>query len=257
MALSTRAIFAQVAALNRSIKRSGNPERMLHYLDLLDQSNLSRSTMQIATEELPSPFQQWCLFRARAYYYSKRYAECIDLCTMALEDDVQWINGGEGWLRCRIAVCKEKLGDPDALWDMYRLIQMPIELRWYVFHTLAEYVLDCDLPVRAFFYMSRGALTHYEHESLHAKWRLFWLGARICDHLNAPNLSALHSLLAVKLCIENRRPLERDLVERVDMLPVDPFASPSATELYGMLRPMWHTVYFGNSNSQVDNEEKA
>ncbi|MDZ4765734.1 MAG: hypothetical protein SGI73_14380 [Chloroflexota bacterium] len=250
-------MFQQLTTLNRRIKARGTAQAMLDCLAALDPRTLSRYAEQNALGVVSaSPFQVWTLNRARALYVLGRYADCLNVCQSALVGEVEWVADGEGWVHCRVATCHHKLGDTDeALCEFERLMHKRIDLRWYVPHSLSECLLEVERPLKAYLYTAQAALNRRSHERLAAKWRVFWQGARVCDALNAPNLSALHTLMAVKLLMENKRPVERDLQIRLEVIPVDVLSLSSSESLFTELRPMWDAVVAVDQRFRVDSAD--
>jgi hypothetical protein len=246
--------WQRVAWLHRRIKRRGAADEMLTWLEQIDPSAVSSHLPHYGKGI--SPRQYWYMSRARALYVLRRYRECWAVCERALISLESWDGDGEGWIRCRLANCKARLGQVDAaIGELRALMAMPLELRWYVPHSLSQWLAYRGELHESWVYSAYAALNWRPHETLLSHWRVFWQGAQVCEAVGKPSLAAAHVLLTVKVLLENRRYIEMEIWDRVEALPVDVFGLPPAQAQFERLREAWERTAAVDRQFRVDARE--
>lgn len=234
------AYIARLATLNRYIKAPGVAQTVL---DLLAGYDPAALCCQPDDEGRASPFQIWAQYASRALYVAGRYETCIELCAFALARGVGWVGHGEGYIRCRAALCRRELGDLiGAARALAALCALPIERRWYVYHALSECALALDAPLEAYIHTAHAAVQYRADDPAYTSWRVFWQGARVCETLNCPHLARLHVAMTISMLLAARRPVEIAIQVQVEALPLDMYALQRPAAIFGEIRAIWDQV---------------
>lgn len=135
-------IFKNIKFL--SIKSSVNYKLIIELLEKLDYAKLPNDdTFSFIDDrdierELASKRERYFQTLTKAYEKVGNYKKCIDLCQIALNDNIKWHNKGNMWILSRLQYSKCKM-DEDYENSVNEYEKLAIKNRfWYMYHKLSN-----------------------------------------------------------------------------------------------------------------------
>ena len=149
------------------------PSLQVQLCGLVDPNMLDRSCVPPQGERpaLPSQFERYCSILSKALFASQQYDRCKTMCEDMLKCGVEISPNNLIWLRRRIALCMDALGDHTAaLAEMREILQRKRD--WFLYHEAARIALATGDLSLALSLASSGAMAWGDVENKIHLWEL-------------------------------------------------------------------------------------
>ncbi len=235
------AVFRMIGYLEEHRRDSG-PE-VLEWVHRLNPGELSDQVGYWRQEEgdvveLPSDREKWYSAYTKALYDLGRHQECLDASEEAMRRIPEFASTNAVWFRRRRALCNAALGFREsAIEELQEILE--VEERWFIYHELARFFRQEELPEVSLGYAAAAALCG---EIDPFRWKLFAFMAVIARRTGHETHARTHAELALALREEAGWSMGRDHEKLAQRFDVE-FESLGRPEpLIDTLRPWWEEV---------------
>lgn len=156
-----------------SVHPEAQPALQIQLCGLIDPALLDRSPVppQGDRPALPSQYERYTGIMSKALFSCQRYQECKVLCESVLNGDIVLNGNNAVWLRRRIALCVDAMGDhAKALEQMQEVLKQKRD--WFVYHETARIARATGDFTGALSLCVQGALAWGETENKIHLWEL-------------------------------------------------------------------------------------
>lgn len=224
------------------LKKKPNPSyaTILEWLDKLNPELLSSEERSAPSSDdhndtYASEQEKWYTTRARALWETKRYKECIEVCTQALHVIPHFHYVFDVWLRWYRARCLRAMNQPQEALSDLRYVESK-KRDFFIKHEIAQAYFQLGDLQNAIGVAAQAALGR---AGLEFEWEMFLHMAQILQAMGNVERARDHAMLAFKIREENDWNIPNELMQIIKALERDTSIRVSARDLHKRLRPFW------------------
>jgi cold shock CspA family protein/tetratricopeptide (TPR) repeat protein len=229
----TRTIFAVLDLLKA--KQSYPAEKILEWLNRLDESKLSDENVGKDGKSYASDREKWLSYRCKALLHVKQYQECIDVGLSALQHIDKFHYDNDIWIKRYIAKSKYHLGNYQEAINLFEDI-LSRKQDWFILKEIALCYIGLDDQETAKNFLIEAAITK---GGLGFKWEIFLLLGELFKADNQ-NVKAKKLISLSKKIRENQGwDIPKELAQAVSSLEIENVSEINTKQLYKELCSEW------------------
>ncbi|MFC7772475.1 S1 RNA-binding domain-containing protein [Flavobacterium sp. GCM10027622] len=242
--------------LAKNYSKSFNKNKVEQILELINPDFLSLkegTNNEDSEDSYSSDFEKFISLNTKLLLKLEKFNECINWCEIGLNKIESFHGNNDTWLKMRIALSEDKLGNHEKGEDLLQEIlkSKAGSDKWFLYRDISEIYFEQKEYNKA--WKLAVEATYYGNEP-HFLIGLFLLQAKILFKLNRVNDGKLLAELIAAIITENKWGEKREYIRLFDFYKINIQEVDSVANLFSKAQTFWNNERYGNipiSNGRI------